>query len=132
MKITKLHIEGFRSLRDVTWMPENLNIVIGPNGSGKSNLLAFLELLALSAQGELGRHIQSSGGMDALVWDGVATAIRCELDIAPDQINHFPVRYDLELLRLGSSSSFRIGNEALGGLVDGKFWGRNGRLGMYQ
>jgi AAA15 family ATPase/GTPase len=37
MKITKLHIEGFRSLSDVTWLSGALNVVIGPNGLGKSN-----------------------------------------------------------------------------------------------
>ncbi len=140
MKMTKLHIEGFRSLRDVTWLPGALNVVIGPNGSGKSNLLAFLELIAVSAQGQLGKHVQSSGGMDALVWDGVATAIRCGLDIAPGAINNFPARYDLELLRLGGSSSFRIGTEEFSGAVDGdaplphvggKFLQRSGRQAKF-
>ena len=74
MQIKKLNIEGFRSLRDVTWSPGNLNVVIGPNGSGKSNLLRFLELISVSAQGRLGKYIQSLGGMDPMVWDGVATS----------------------------------------------------------
>lgn len=46
MKITELHIEGFRSLKNVTWRPGNLNVVIGPNGSGKSNLLRALDLIS--------------------------------------------------------------------------------------
>ena len=64
MKITKLNIEGFRSLRNVCWLPGDLNVIIGPNGTGKSNLLRFLELIAISAQGKLSKYIQSLGGMN--------------------------------------------------------------------
>jgi AAA15 family ATPase/GTPase len=41
VKIKQLDIEGFRSLRNVSWMPGDLNVIIGPNGTGKSNLLLF-------------------------------------------------------------------------------------------
>jgi predicted ATPase len=51
MKITKLHIEGFRSLRDISWVPGDLNVIIGPNGSGKSNLLRVLEFISVGTQG---------------------------------------------------------------------------------
>ena len=37
MKITELEIQGYRSLKDVTWHLGDLNVVIGPNASGKSN-----------------------------------------------------------------------------------------------
>ena len=48
MKITRLCIEGFRSLRKVNWSPGDLNVIIGPNGTGKSNLLRFLELISIN------------------------------------------------------------------------------------
>lgn len=44
MKILNLKIQGYRSLKDVSWVPGNLNVLIGPNGSGKSNILRVLEL----------------------------------------------------------------------------------------
>jgi predicted ATPase len=37
MKIKQLHIEGFRSLRKVSWFPGDLNVIIGPNGTDHSN-----------------------------------------------------------------------------------------------
>ena len=58
MKILKLDIEGFRSMKKVHWVPNDLNVIIGPNGAGKSNLLRFLELMSISAQARLGKHIQ--------------------------------------------------------------------------
>ena len=110
MKILRLNIEGFRSLRNVTWRPGNLNVIIGPNGTGKSNLLRFLELISLSAQGKLGKNIQSSGGMEPIVWDGVASSIRFSLETSgEDGVK----QYELELARLGKGSSYRVENERL-------------------
>lgn len=75
MKIKQLDIKGFRSLKDVTWRPGDLNVVIGQNGTGKSNLLRMLELVSASAQGRLSKYIESAGGIDAILWDGVASSI---------------------------------------------------------
>ncbi len=113
MKIKQLDIEGFRSLKKVSWRPGDLNIIIGPNGTGKSNLLRFLELIAISAQGRLGKHIQSLGGIDPIVWDGSATSIKFNLDTVPVGGELGPEHYELELARLGSGSSFKIERELL-------------------
>ena len=83
MRIEQLDIEGFRSFRKASWRPGNLNVLIGPNGSGKSNLLRFLELLSVSAQGRLGKYIQSLGGMNPIVWDGKSGSIKCFLKTSP-------------------------------------------------
>jgi len=113
MQIKELNIEGFRSFRNVNWSPGNLNVVIGPNGSGKSNLLRFLELISVSAQGRLGKYIQSLGGMDPLVWDGVATSIKFVMETTPEGGEMGPETYDLELSRLGAGSSYKIEKESL-------------------
>jgi len=113
MQIKKLNIEGFRSFRDVIWSPGNLNVVIGPNGSGKSNLLRFLELISVSAQGRLGKYIQSLGGMDPMVWDGVATSIKFEMESTPEGGELGPETYDLEIARLGAGSSYKVEKERL-------------------
>jgi len=117
MQILKLDVEGYRSLRQVTWEPESLNVIIGPNGTGKSNLLRLLELLATSAQGRLGRYIQDMGGMDPLVWDGVAEAIRIAVRTSPVEDSRDPDRdsltYELELQRIGKGSAYRVGRELL-------------------
>jgi len=117
MKILQLDIEGFRSLKKVSWKPGDLNIVIGPNGSGKSNLLRFLELMSVSAQGRLGKYIQSLGGMEPIVWDGQANNISCKIKASPLEENRDlqrdAITYELEFARLGGSSSYRIQRELL-------------------
>jgi len=118
MKMLNLHIKGFRSLKDVSWSPGDLNVVIGPNGTGKSNLLRMLELISVSAHGRLGKHIQNSGGMDPLVWDGSAGAISFRIKATPVDPNRSIERdsltYSLELSRIGKTSAFRVGSELLG------------------
>lgn len=113
MRIEQLDIEGFRSFRKASWRPGDLNVIIGPNGSGKSNLLRFLELLSVSAQGRLGKYVQSLGGMDPIVWDGKSGSIKCFLKTSPVGEERGPEQYELEMARLGSGSSYRIESERL-------------------
>ena len=119
MKILSLGIDGFRSLKHIPdWRPGDLNVVIGPNGSGKSNLLRVLELLAVSAQGGLGKLVQSCGGMEPLLWDGASEAARFKVKCSPLENRRDPVRdsltYELRLDRFGRSGEYRIGCELLG------------------
>ena len=117
MQILDLKVEGFRSLKKVSWEPGKLNVVIGPNGSGKSNILRLLELITTSAQGRLGKFIQNSGGMDPLVWDGSAEAISLSIKTSPLEKDRKRERdsltYELLLSRLGQTSAYRIEHELL-------------------
>ena len=119
MSISKLVIKGFRSFREQSWSPGNLNVVIGPNASGKSNLLRVLELLQFAARGGLGRYIQQEGGMDAVLWDGQADQLRFSLETPPPlppyrDREKDALTYDLTLARLGTSSAYRVDYELLG------------------
>lgn len=72
MILEELKVEGFRSLKSVTWKPGRLNVLIGPNGGGKSNILSALRLLATPLEDNLKKTVFKMGGMGALVWDGRA------------------------------------------------------------
>lgn len=117
MKILRLDVEGFRSLKDISWEPDDLNVVIGPNASGKSNLLRALELVSISARGGLARYVQRSGGMEPLVWDGSAEEISFAAKMSPLDSGRDPVTdsltYQATMSRFGPSS-FKIGRELLG------------------
>jgi predicted ATPase len=119
MKIIKLEIEGFRSLKSQTWCPGDLNVLIGPNASGKSNVLRALETLSIAAQGgRLGRYIQQEGGMEPIVWDGQVDRIGFRAKMTPippykDEVKE-ALTYELSLARLGKSSAYRIDKEVLG------------------
>jgi predicted ATPase len=117
MKILELKVQKFRSLKDVTWKPGVLNLIIGPNGSGKSNLLKALEMLSASARGRLSDQVTREGGMDSLMWDGQAAAtVKWGLHFQreePDAVNRL-WSYEMELQRLGSTSAYQIEQEELG------------------
>ncbi|KPK73260.1 MAG: hypothetical protein AMJ79_15235 [Phycisphaerae bacterium SM23_30] len=117
MKILNLKIEGFRSLKSIDFSPGDLNVLIGPNNGGKSNLLHALEMIAASARGQLAKFVKAHGGMESLVWDGHAESIRFNLETS-DTENVKPELnikfiYELELERIGSTSSYKIEKEIL-------------------
>ena len=117
MKIIDLKVQGYRSLKDIYWEPGDLNVLIGPNASGKSNLLRCLELISASAKGNLGKYIQSAGGMEPLVWDGSLDSISFVLQSSPVRESRKTYRdnmtYELELTRLGKTSTYAITKELL-------------------
>lgn len=111
MKIKQLDVAGFRSLKQVSWQPGDLNVVIGQNGTGKSNLLRLLELIAASAQGRLSKYIQAAGGMDAILWDGVASSISFHLKT--DDLPVAPNDYEVKLSSLGNTGWYCVEREQL-------------------
>lgn len=111
MRILRLEVQGFRSLKSVSWEPGSLNVVIGPNASGKSNLLRMLEMISLSAQGKLGRCVQGAGGMGSLVWDGSAELMDFVVETASP--NEGEIRYFANMVRLGGGSAYRVDREYL-------------------
>ena len=44
-QLTRLQVENFRSLADVSVDVHPINVLFGPNGSGKSTLLEAIRLL---------------------------------------------------------------------------------------
>ena len=117
MKLSNLTVTGFRSFKQISWSPTNLNLIIGPNGSGKSNLLKFFDLLRQSADGDLEDHILREGGFERLLWDGQVDAIDTSLHFSPAQEEHdiFPedMVYHLLLKKTGFAGDYQIGMETL-------------------
>jgi predicted ATPase len=123
--IQSIQIQGYRSLRDVTWNPGKLNLVIGPNASGKSNLLRALALLQDSAAPgkRLSAEIKGEGGMGAILWDGRTERLRWILQTEPIEIRGAlipglqppvkPFGYSLDLERLGPTGGFFVASERL-------------------
>lgn len=102
MKIKRLEVEGYKSLKHVVWEPGDLNVLIGPNGSGKSNLLRLLEMLSASAGGKLDEFISNEGGIVPLLWDTKAKKIGAKFNFtSPNKIQSGGVLeffYELDLV----------------------------------
>ncbi len=118
MRITCLQVSGYRSLHEIDWRPERLNILIGPNGSGKTNLMRLLELLSASVRGKLADHVKEAGGIEPFLYNGAEKEIDLTVKTTPVDPGRDPERdsmtYELRLARLGKSSAYRIDHELLG------------------
>ena len=89
--LEQIHIENYRSLRNVTLPIKPLTVLVGPNASGKSNTLQALQLfngiLRIETPPTTDDFIQER------VWAGGADHITCELHA---KVKEKPVRYKLE------------------------------------
>ncbi|HEV7785528.1 MAG TPA: AAA family ATPase [Thermoanaerobaculia bacterium] len=111
MGIKELEVKEFRSLRHVRWTPGKLNVLIGQNGSGKSNLLRILGLLQKSAEGELAEEILREGGIAPLLWDEQEKGIDWIITATTGGGESYV--YEVQLQRLGNTSSYRVSKETL-------------------
>lgn len=68
--IKRIHIAGYRSVRDITLDLQPINVLTGPNGCGKSNLYNSLVLIGRAAIGELARAVAEEGGTPSVFWAG--------------------------------------------------------------
>ena len=72
MKIKKLHIENYKSLKIVDFeLNEDVNIFIGKNNSGKSNLIDALLFLSALTESNVNNAISNYGGYKELVFGKV-------------------------------------------------------------
>ena len=87
-RIESVHIEGFRSLREVTFRPNpGVTVLIGPNGAGKSNLFRFFDLLrSMLPLRRLGIFVGLEGGANHQLFHGShrTPAMKGEIGIRTD------------------------------------------------
>ncbi len=83
--ITRIHVEGFRSLKEVDLAPGRVTVLIGANGSGKSNLLSVLRLAPLLRTESLRTFVGEGGGASALLHYGPKVTREISLRLEFDQ-----------------------------------------------
>jgi len=85
-KLTRISIEGFRSIKSAEVELNALNVFIGANGAGKSNLITFLQMFNFALSRALQQFVQTRGPASALLHFGQKTTpiIRAELEFETD------------------------------------------------
>jgi predicted ATPase len=68
--LSRLTLQGFKSIRELDLTLGPLNVLIGANGAGKSNLLSFFRMLGAIADGKLQLFVGKQGGANALLHYG--------------------------------------------------------------
>ncbi len=64
MRIKRLHIENFKSFKNLEFTPSDLTVILGPNGSGKSNFAMALDFLADTYDSGIEYSIAKKGGYE--------------------------------------------------------------------
>jgi predicted ATPase len=72
IKIKRIKIHGFKSLKEIDFELRPLNVLIGPNNGGKTNFLDFFAFLSEAAHEQLQDAIARRGGFHSLVFAGYA------------------------------------------------------------
>lgn len=70
MKLDRLEVSGFRSIRHTSLEFGALNVLIGANGSGKSNLVGVFGLLQAIVERRLEMDVRKRGGASRLLHHG--------------------------------------------------------------
>ena len=68
--ISKISIEGYKSIRKLTLELRAVNVLIGANGAGKSNFVSFFRFLHELIEQRLQIHVATDGGADASLFLG--------------------------------------------------------------
>ncbi len=87
--LESVHIEGFRSLKDVTLRPgRGVTVLIGPNGAGKSNLIRFFDMLSWMLRSRrLRDFVTDQGGAGDQLFRGskLTPQMKSEISIRTEQ-----------------------------------------------
>jgi predicted ATPase len=69
-QLTKIVIQGFKSIKKCDLELKNLNILIGPNGAGKSNFIQFFQMIRQISQSNLKGYVDDQKSIDSLLYFG--------------------------------------------------------------
>jgi predicted ATPase len=107
--ITRLEVDGFKSLRDFAVDLEPFTVFIGPNSAGKTNILDALELLSRLTSGSIGDAFKEGRGKSVDQFTRTGTEVVRTIRFAVEFLEHgdHPPDPERRSLRYPLQSRFR-------------------------
>lgn len=101
MKLDRIKVKGFKSIKEMDLELSQLNVLIGANGAGKSNFIGVFRFLNQIIEKNLQVYVRQNGGANALLYFGrkVTDSIYLQLDFES-------VAYSVSLLPSANDSLF--------------------------
>jgi predicted ATPase len=86
MKLDRIEVSGFKSIRELKLDLRSLNVLIGANGSGKSNFIELFEVLNNVVAGNFQFYVAKKGGAESFLYYGQKTIeeIKIKLHYGPN------------------------------------------------
>lgn len=81
LKLDRISLKGFKSVREMELELRLLNVLIGANGAGKSNFISAFRMLNQLVEGRLQSFVGKAGGADALLHFGHKTTDRLGVEL---------------------------------------------------
>lgn len=69
-QLTRIKVDGFKSIESADIELNMVNVLIGSNGSGKTNFISVLSLLQALIAGDLQNYVARKGGPDSFLYWG--------------------------------------------------------------
>ncbi|HQU43757.1 MAG: hypothetical protein B7Z73_12425 [Planctomycetia bacterium 21-64-5] len=99
--ITKLRVERFRALRDVTVRLGKFNVLIGPNDQGKTSFLEAVFAIAATARNSIAESFWSPWRGRNLAYHGDPQGIRLSASLANADLSSPIIDYSVAVRALG-------------------------------
>ncbi len=119
MKLKHLSIHNYKSLKGISFRPDNISVVVGPNGAGKSNFASAFDFLADTYANGIAFAVAKKGGYENIAYrrkrrtkSAINFALQIVLDATETRtvLRHFVLRSlrELKISSLIVSHSFSI------------------------
>lgn len=95
--ITRIKIQGYKSIQDQEIELKPINILLGGNGVGKSNFISIFTLIRNIYNQNLQSYVKSKGGADTFLHFGKKTTNEINIDITFGSISSDTNRYIVKL-----------------------------------
>lgn len=118
MKLRRLEIHNYKSLRNVVIEPASLSVFVGPNAAGKSNFADALDFLAEVYRWDLEGAVKKKGGFENILFRQakVGESIRFRVVLEGGELGPrtlFDHTFVLKSKARGARSPFKIWHEKL-------------------
>ncbi len=104
LNLSRIKIEGFKSIKKLDLEMKPINVLIGANGSGKTNFISIFELLDIIYRRKLQKYISTRGGADRFLHFGSRNTERITINLDLSDAN----TYFLRLTKNSDNESFVI------------------------
>ena len=79
--LKRIRVEGFKSIKELDLLMEDVNVLIGANGAGKTNLISLFTFLGFLSQGKLQRYVKTEGGAENFFHFGTKNTKKIKLSL---------------------------------------------------